>query len=500
MRTVLLGDFNAGLERDFAVEVDGRGDVDGDADIEVGELGLDADAGYAGGHAGVVGTGGDGDLLTDFEGGALAVGGADAWVLQDAGVDIGQKCVDGAAGERDSEIIRVEALEVGEGEAARGRGRGGRGGCRSGRLLELRGEADRRRERDAEGADFVAIDLEDRDVDDDLGAGTVEVVDEFFGEQELVCGGAHDDGVLRRDQVELDGGVEQEAEAGEDFVAVVGLGRVREVKGLNGELVEIGALGAGVLRDEDGVGGDRLEESAGDGADDAQGLGKRDVGEIDGDALGGVVGIEDDIEPGLLADGLVDDLDVFDEVQRVGFRRDGFELDGGSDGVDFRLDLVLLRALLEGSDGGGAGELRRWLVALGDFDFLLGGLVGRVDLPGAHELGDGSCVVARLTEDAAAIDVLDGGEEAHALEVCAVAKIGRLFVVGVLVGFVGGVVIFAYFGGLAAAVPTGGGLRVGGGRETGQEEEEGRAGSESLKRMAKCEGKPAAHAGGDLFL
>ncbi len=59
---LLRGDLHLHLEGDLAVVVDGGGDVDVDADVEVGELGLHADAGDAGGDAGVVGAGGDGDL------------------------------------------------------------------------------------------------------------------------------------------------------------------------------------------------------------------------------------------------------------------------------------------------------------------------------------------------------------------------------------------------------------------------------------------------------
>jgi len=47
-------------------------------------------------------------------------------------------------------------------------------------------------------------------------------------------------------------------------------------------LVEVGALLARVLGDEDGVAGDGLVEGAGDGADDTQSVGEGDVGEVDG--------------------------------------------------------------------------------------------------------------------------------------------------------------------------------------------------------------------------
>ena len=54
---------NLHLEGDLAVVVDRGCHVDVDADVDVGELGLHADAGDTGGDAGVIGAGGDGDLL-----------------------------------------------------------------------------------------------------------------------------------------------------------------------------------------------------------------------------------------------------------------------------------------------------------------------------------------------------------------------------------------------------------------------------------------------------
>ena len=208
---VLGGDLDLDLEGDFAVVVDGGRHVDVDADVEVGELGLDADRADAGGDAGGVAAGGDGDPGADLEGGALAVGGADAGVLQDAGVGVGEQRVDGAAGDCDGEVGGVEVGEGVEGEV-RGGGRGARGGTGGGavagggaRAGAGAGGAGGRQaeglgEGDAEIADLVAVDLKHGDVDDDLGLGAVEVVEELLREQELIGGGAQDDGVLGGDE------------------------------------------------------------------------------------------------------------------------------------------------------------------------------------------------------------------------------------------------------------------------------------------------------------
>ena len=75
-------------------------------------------------------------------------------------------------------------------------------------------------------------------------------------------------------------------------------------------------LARGVLGHKDGVGGDGPPEGIRHGAHNAQRVEQRDVGEVDLDALGGVIGIEEHIDAGGLANGLVDDLGVLIHVQR----------------------------------------------------------------------------------------------------------------------------------------------------------------------------------------
>ena len=82
----LGGDLNLHLEGHFAIVVDCGGHVDGDADVDEGELGLNSERLRFRSRRRRCRSRGDGNLGTDLEGGALAVGGADARVLQDAGV------------------------------------------------------------------------------------------------------------------------------------------------------------------------------------------------------------------------------------------------------------------------------------------------------------------------------------------------------------------------------------------------------------------------------
>ena len=86
------------------------------------------------------------------------------------------------------------------------------------------------------------------------------------------------------------------------------------------------------------------------------------------------------MRPASFADGLIDDLDVFDGVDGDGIVGDGLELDGTGDGADaveisFCLDIcsVLDQVELALAAAASCSDL---------IDLLLGGLVARVDLRG----------------------------------------------------------------------------------------------------------------------
>ena len=175
--------------------------------------------------------------------------------------------------------------------------------------------------------------------------------------------------------------------------------------------------------------------------------------EVDGDALGGVVGIEEDVEACGFADGLIDDLDVFDHVNcGDGVVETWLELDGTGDGADVGENLVLPSHLL-GRWRGSAGRGRGLLLLLNEIELLLRGLIAGIDFERAGELGLSAGEIATLAEDAAAIDVADGGLEAHAIEMSLVAEIVWSFLNCVLVSLVGGVEVLTCFCGLSTFVP-----------------------------------------------
>ena len=87
----------------------------------------------------------------------------------------------------------------------------------------------------------VLVDLKHGDIDDHLRARLVEVVDQLLRQQQFIRSGAHDDGVLAGNAVDLGVG-EHIAQRGRDVVQVVLLRGVREIEGLHRLLVQLGPL------------------------------------------------------------------------------------------------------------------------------------------------------------------------------------------------------------------------------------------------------------------
>ena len=150
---------------------------------------------------------------------------------------------------------------------------------------------------------------------------------------------------------------------------------------------------------------------------------KGDVGEIDGDALGGVVGIEEDVEAGGLADGLIDDLDVFDHVQGDGIVRDGLELDGPGDAGRCWLRTSALAGHLLHV---GVAE-RRAAASAGVRSRSPAGRPGWRDRSGgAGELGEGAGESPLWRRTRPRSTCWAAALEAHALEVGRIAEVFRL--------------------------------------------------------------------------
>ena len=179
-------------------------------------------------------------------------------------------------------------------------------------------------------------------------------------------------------------------------------------------------------------------------ADDAQGVEQRDVGQVHLDALGGVVGIEEDVDAGGLADGLVDHLGVFGHVQ--GERLVGEQL-------QLRRRAHLFDLLLGGGFHGQIVPqlLDRLAVLAADLvDQLLRGLVAGIDLGGVNELGQRALSIPGLEQLAALRDVGCRSRGAHAQQRDAVSEILGIPCGGLLVIRQGGVVVLAGLGLLAA--------------------------------------------------
>ena len=166
----------------------------------------------------------------------------------------------------------------------------------------------------AQGAFPILAHLKNSHVDHNFGARLVEVADELLGEQQFVGRAAHHNGVLALHRVDLGLGIRLRM-AVLYVVEIVLLPGIGQVKGLNGLFVELGALGAGVGGHKDGVRGDRAPEGVGHGADDAQGIEQRHIGQLHRDALGVEVRVEEHVDAGGFSNGLVNQLCVFSVVK-----------------------------------------------------------------------------------------------------------------------------------------------------------------------------------------
>src|SRR6185312_12777954 len=143
-----------------------------------------ADTANTGGDAGVVGTGGDRDSLTYFEGGPLAISGTNIGVLQNAGVCVRQKRVKRSPRDADSKVVGIQMGKRVEGEVGGSVTRSTAGSSTAGSACarsRLRRKAYRLRQSKSELSYFVPIDFEDGDIYNHLGTGTIEIIEQLLG-------------------------------------------------------------------------------------------------------------------------------------------------------------------------------------------------------------------------------------------------------------------------------------------------------------------------------
>src|SRR5581483_12120196 len=131
----------------------------------------------------------------------------------------------------------------------------------------------------------------------------------------------------------------------------------------------------------------------------------------------------------------------------------------------------------------GAGLLRQR-------ELLRGSLIARIDLQSTREFVDGAAGVARLAQNAAAVDVLIGGLKAEPLVALLVTQVLGLLQPRLAIGLKRGVVVLPGFGVLTALVPCAGGLGV---RRRGEEQQDKQQ-RQSGKR-ALCNGRRHGPAG-----
>ena len=403
----LRGDGDVDLEGDVVVVVDGGRHLDVHAHVCVLELGVDQRTDQRRGRACLIRAGGDGDLGADLHGGFLRVHSAHARALQNLGVVVGEQQIERGRSHGDSEICGVEmGKAVESGADSRGGGAGGACGGGGGagtagigcRAVGLQGNAEAAGPLHSQRLLPVLAHFEHCDVDYDLAAGLVEVVDELLRQQELVGGATHDDGVLALHRKDLGSGHEV-ADCGGDVIEVVLLPCVGQIEGLHGLLIQVAPLGGSVLGHEDGIAGDRTPEGIGHHAYDAQGVEQRNVVQVHVNAAGVEVGIEHDIDAGGLAHGLIHHLGVLGHMQGERLIRDRLELRRRLDG----LELLGFRGGLRKPHFGHRRAFTLLLAEAGNL--LLRGFVAGVDFGGVEELAQRGLGIASLLQLAALTDV-----------------------------------------------------------------------------------------------
>ncbi len=346
------------LHRNVAVVVDRRLHFDVHADIDVGELRADqrADTGGCDACAWREGACRDGNLGPDLEHCLFTVDGANLRVLEHAGVGVGEQHVQCGRADRDAEIGGVQVAKIvqreGSGARARCRSNSRRGsrrrcrGCRRSRGLQL--HADRAGKLQTDVAQQVLIDFKDGDVDDDLRLGLIEIVDDLLRQQQLIRCAAHDDGALAGNGLHLDRSIHQVADRIQDFVQVVGHRNVAEVEGLDGLLFQLGSFLTRVGGNKNRVPGDWTPEGLRHERDAPESVVERHPVQIDRNALRGIVRVEQHVDSGNFADGLINHLAVRDHVDGDRFLGQRLQLQRSSQTAE------LLRRLLR-SDGGLVG-------------------------------------------------------------------------------------------------------------------------------------------------
>ena len=435
------GHLDLDLQRHIAVEVNGGRQLDVDAHILVLELRVDQRADRRGGGAGLVRAGGDRNAFADLHRRLLLVGAANARIVQNLGVRVVQQYIE--LGRTDGDC-KIRGLQVGQiikrrrggcGRPGGATGRGGRG--------RLQGDGDVAGPGNAEVLLPVLAQLQNRDVHHHLGTRLVQVVNQFLRQQQLVRRAANHDGVLAGDRVGL--GIGQHiANGGLHVGQVVLLPGVRQVEGLDRLLIQLGALGFGVLCDKNRVVGDRPPEGVRDGAHNAQRIHQRHAVQVHLNALRLKVGVKENIDSSGLADGLIDHLGVLLHVQGHWLAGDRLELGRRAHRVDLLLDARRL-----GKAGlGGGGHLAVLLPQLGDL--LLGGLIAGVNLGRAQKLRQRLRLPAGLHQLAAFGHVQRRIGHPYPVEGGAAAQILGVLLVGLLIVVEGSVVVLARLGVLGA--------------------------------------------------
>src|SRR5260370_23415545 len=235
-------DFDFDFQGHVTVVVNGGLHLHVDADIDVGKLRLPGCRRRRSWSR--IRTGGNRNFRANLKGSLLTICGAEPWILHDSRLAVRQQETGCGGADGHLKVLGIEMRQIIQIEFGIGVGT---------RTLQSRSE--RLWELNSQIAHLVLAECQHCDIDHYLRACSVEVVDQFLCNEELVRTASHHNRVLARDEEYFYAWVHDIAQRGHEFVRIVLLCGVGKIKRLECRALQAGSLHPRVSGYEDRIGG-----------------------------------------------------------------------------------------------------------------------------------------------------------------------------------------------------------------------------------------------------
>ena len=278
---------------------------------------------------------GHGNAIADAQLGILPIDHANLRIIDDSRLTVGQQSGGGGARQREAVITCAEMRKRIQLQAAVARIRIRVVGIvravvravigRSRRSVRRKGQRRAGAGIDSQIADAIAPRLKNRELNNYLSLGLIDVAYDFFGEHHFIRRIADDDGVLRVELLHAPQ-IEQLPQPVYDFRQVLRKDRILQVDRADDLFLVVAPLLSLVRRHKDDVVGYRFPESLGLERDNVQRLFEGYIGQFRGNSPGREVWIENHGQPSQLGDGVEDHPRIVGHLQIDGRAREGLQL------------------------------------------------------------------------------------------------------------------------------------------------------------------------------